>query len=479
MKRFELIILALILIGGFLVRLYHFTYPVADWHSWRQVDTSAVSRNFVKDGFDLLHPKFDDLSNVPSGVFDNPQGYRFVEFPIYNVLQAKAFLVFGRLTLEEWGRMVSIISSLVSTFLLYVLVSRYSNRTIGLFAAFFFSFLPFNVYWSRTILPDSTATTATLAGLLFFDLWIKNLQKNNYRKILYFLLSGIFLAMSLLIKPFAGFFFLPIVWSSWQKWRISMFKRADLIALAVISLVPWLLWRWWSLQFPPGVPQSGWLFNEGNIRFKGSFFHWIFASRIADLILGFWGVAIFAVGVATKNKPYFLSFLFSSLLYIFIVAKGNVQHSYYQIPIVATIAIFLALGSNFFINPPRQYFSKLASILVFAVCVSFMFVFSWFEVRDYYNIQDPAIIAAGNAVDKLAPKDAKIIAPYEGDTTLLYFTKRQGWPSFEKDINVLIKMGADYLVLSNPKKADYDIGNKYKIVASSPQYLIFDLHQKP
>ena len=37
-----LIILFLILVGAFYVRLHRFDWPVADWHSWRQVDTSAV-----------------------------------------------------------------------------------------------------------------------------------------------------------------------------------------------------------------------------------------------------------------------------------------------------------------------------------------------------------------------------------------------------------------------------------------------------
>lgn len=479
MKKFEFFILTILILFGFLARLYHFSYPVADWHSWRQADTSSVSRNFAKDGFDVFIPRFDDLSNVPSGVFDNPEGYRFVEFPLFNVLQAGGFLIFGNFTIEEWGRLVSIFSSLVSAVLLYVLVKSYSSKTIGLFAAFFFLFLPFNVYWGRTILPDSIATTATLSGLLFFDLWIKNSGKNKYKKFAYFILSGVFLAIALLVKPFTGFFFLPIVWSSFQSWGISMFKRKDLIFLAILSTLPFFAWRWWSLQFPAGVPQGGWLFNEGDIRFKGAFFHWIFATRIGELILGYWGVAILVIGIIVKNKSYFLSFLVSSLIYIFVIARGNVQHSYYQIPIMPTIAIFLALGSNFLINPPRQYFSKLSSILVLVVCIVFMFSFSWFSVRDYYNIQDPAIIKAGEAVDRLTPKTAKIIAPYNGDTTLLYFTKRQGWPSFSKSTEDLIKMGADYLVFVHTKDSDFELGKKYKIVSFSDDYILFDLHEKP
>jgi len=102
-----------ILAIGFCLRLYRIDNPIADWHSWRQVDTSAVSRNFIKNGFDLLRPKFEDLS-IAVSLKDNPQGYRFVEFPIYNVLQAGLFKVFGHYTLEEWGRLVTIFSCLLS-----------------------------------------------------------------------------------------------------------------------------------------------------------------------------------------------------------------------------------------------------------------------------------------------------------------------------------------------------------------------------
>ncbi len=113
MRKVEIFILFLILLGGLIVRLYHFSYPITDWHSWRQADTSAVSRIYVNEGIDILHPKFYDLSNVQTGVYFNPEGYRFVEFPIYNLLQAGGFMVFHHFTLEEWGRIVSIISSLL------------------------------------------------------------------------------------------------------------------------------------------------------------------------------------------------------------------------------------------------------------------------------------------------------------------------------------------------------------------------------
>src|SRR5579859_4890065 len=142
-KNVSYLILAGIILVGFIVRLYRFDNPIADWHSWRQADTSAVSRNFVNKGFDILHPRFDDLSNVPSGK-DNPNGYRFVEFPIYNITQAGLYRLFGILTLEEWGRIVTIISSSLATLFLFLIVSRHSKKTIGLFVSFFYTFIPYD-----------------------------------------------------------------------------------------------------------------------------------------------------------------------------------------------------------------------------------------------------------------------------------------------------------------------------------------------
>lgn len=254
-----------------------------------------------------------------------------------------------------------------------------------------------------------------------------------------------------------------------------------LYSILIFSILPLAWWRIWISSHPEGIPASSWLFNEGNIRFTGAFFHWLFAVRISELILGFWGVAILVVGLIlkNKNKAFFDSFLVSSVLYLCVVARGNVQHDYYQIPIVPTIAIFLGLGSEFFIKPPKEFISKFASITTFVVCVIFLFAFSWFEIRDYFNINNPSIVLAGDAVNQLTPKNAKVIAPYDGDTSFLYQTKRKGWASFEKSLPELIQMGANYLVLVNPKTQDLNIGKDYKIVANTKDYLIFNLNQKP
>ena len=473
--------LSIILLGACIVRLYRFDNPIADWHSWRQADTSAVSRNFVKNGFDILHPHFDDLSNVASGK-DNPHGYRFVEFPLYNLAQAGMFVFFGIFTIEEWGRIVTIISSLLTIIFLYKIVSKYSTKNAGLLTAFFYAFLPFNIYYGRVILPDPSMIMAILGGFYFFDRWIEKTQK-EIKLNQDFFLSILFTTSALLLKPYALFFTLPFFYISYVRFGFSGLKKWRLWLYAISALIPLLWWRNWMQQYPEGIPVSNWLFNEGNVRIKRSFYYWIFYERLTKLILGTIGLPLllFSVGYTIracikKYKAYriFLFFLLSSLLYTIVMAKGNLQHDYYQILIMPTLAMFLGIGVAQIINI-KKFRVVILATLIFLILA--MFSSSWSLVRDYFNINNHAMITAGKAADKLLPKDAKVIALYNGDTSFLYQTNRQGWTSLQKSLPEMVTMGAQYLILLNPTESDYTgWGKEYTIVSNSAEYLILKLH---
>lgn len=484
-KRLILLLLFVIVTLGFIVRLYRLNSPIADWHSWRQSDTSAVSRYFVTHGFDILHPHFEDLSNIPSGK-DNPNGYRFVEFPLYNITQAGLYSIFGMLSLEAWGRIVSIIASSLSTIFIYLLVARHSSKTIGLFSAFFYAFIPYDIYYGRTILPDTSMAMAVLGGIYFFDIWIEKMKESKSRSThwVWFLISLVFTASSFLLKPYALFFVLPMVVLAYNRWGIGFFKKWQLWIFLIISVIPLSLWRTYITQFPEGIPASAWLFNGNGIRFHPAFFRWIFFDRLTRLISGYFGILILLFGVLKVNKLrewlFFVSFLASSLLYITTIATGNVQHDYYQILIMPSVAIFYGIGSYFLY---RWTVKKLpVGKIVLVVLVLGLFGYGWNTVKDYFNINHPSIVTAGDALDLIAPKDAKVIAYVEGeqgDTSLLYRTKRQGWPSLEKSFPEMVQMGASYMVLADPTPQALDLGKQFKIVAKGSNYIIFDLRRKP
>ncbi|MBI2430666.1 MAG: glycosyltransferase family 39 protein [Candidatus Levybacteria bacterium] len=472
MKKREFFLLTLVILGAFAVRLYRFNGPVADWHSWRQSDTAAVSRNFLKFGFDVLHPRFDDLSNGVS-LLDNPQGYRFVEFPFYNVLQAGLFRLFDRFTIEQWGRLVTNISAVIGIIFLYLLVRLHVSWQAAIFAALFYAVVPYNVYYGRVILPDQLMTSMMLGSIYFFDVWIEKKYK------LLLTLSAVFFATALLIKPYVLFFGLSIFYLIYRKYGLDFVKKKELWFFLILSFLPFFLWRWWMQHYPEGIPRNDWLYNGNEIRFKIAFFWWIFAERIAKIMLGYWGLPIVILGILGKVKEkegfFFLTFIISSLAYLTVFATGNVQHEYYQILIVPTLAIFFGKGVDVFLSLSQKEFSRTIGIAALGGCFGFMLIFSWREIRAYYNINHPEIIEAGRAIDKLTPKDAKIIAIYNGDTTFLYHTNRQGWPVWERPLYEFIKAGAGYITFVNPTKDELGFGKHYTTLARTEKYVIFDL----
>ena len=475
MKKNEILFLLFILVGAFAVRLYHFSWPIADWHSWRQTDTSAVSRNFVQNGFDVLHPKFEDLSSSVS-LIDNPQGYRFVEFPFYNILQAGLFETFQKFTIEEWGRLVTISFSLISIIFLYLLVKKYTSVRVGLFAAFFYAFIPYNIYYGRAILPDSLMLASFLAAIYFFSQYLDN----EYKKNLYYFLGIISLAIAFLIKPYVAFYILPFAYLIYSKYGIKGFMRLDMWLFFLLSILPFGLWRMWMSQYPAGIPRNNWLWNGTGIRFRPAFFQWIFAERIAKLILGYWGLIFVILGLVIKPLKkegwLFLTFIISSLMYLFTFATGNVQHDYYQMLIIPTLAIFFAKGFDGILRLGKEGVLNYKIGLISSItAIIFMLAFGWFAIRDYYSIQHPNIIAAGRAVDQLVPEDAKVIAPYGGDTTFLYFTNRQGWPVFDRSFKKFKEAGASHIAFADPTSEDLNLEELFKPVVITSTYAIFDM----
>jgi hypothetical protein len=257
-------------------------------------------------------------------------------------------------------------------------------------------------------------------------------------------------------------------------------KIISFFLYGALSMIPLFLWRKWILQFPAGIAPSEWLYNYNDIRLKGAWFHWLFAVRIGDLILGYWGLVLFGLGLMAKSVKkelwFSLLWIIGGLSYLVIFAAGNVQHDYYQTLLIPIIVWFVAKGIMVMIKPNTVLNRWLAGG-VLCVCLLFMWAFSWFTIRTYFWINHPEIVEAGKAADALLPKDAKVIAPYFGDTTFLYQTKRQGWP-IGFDIDKKIKMGAQYYVTISPTDNDLEtkeLAKTYTVLVRNDTYAIIDL----
>lgn len=480
MKKLKIFLVFLVFLTASIVRLYKLDSPVADWHSWRQADTAAVARNFLKFGFDPLHPRYDDLSNIQSGK-DNPQGYRLVEFPLYQLIGAGLTRAFGQLAVEVWLRLVNIMASSGTALLLALVVTNLSTPLTGIFAGLIYAILPYSIYYGRTILPE---TFAVFWAVLSLYLLRKLKDFSGTVKWAVLLAAAASSAAALLVKPTAIFVLLPAIYLFYRQFAFSRAWFLGLGLYGLLSLVPVLLWRQWILRYPEGIPVYWWLLNAGGIRFKGAWFYWLFAERLGKLILGYWGLIPFGLGLLVKPSKeegwFFRWLLVGSLLYLIVFAAGNVQHDYYQIVILPTAAVYLAKGLEYLVSG-RVGLSRIWQMMLAGVSIIFMLAFSWYYVRTYYWINRPEIVEAGKAADQLLPVNAKVIAPYNGDTTFLYQTNRQGWP-IGFDIDKKIAAGATHYVTVSPTDNDWetrDLAQRYRVIVRNAKYAIIDLVSKP
>ncbi|PIZ48758.1 hypothetical protein COY29_03125, partial [Candidatus Woesebacteria bacterium CG_4_10_14_0_2_um_filter_39_14] len=299
----EYIFLTILLVLGFLIRLYKINNPVADWHSWRQADTASVTRSYVDYGLNLLYPKYHDISSIQTGYL-NLEGLRLVEFPIFNLFHFLLVKTLPNVSFDALGRLTSIIFSIFSAFFLFLIGKRFLGKWGGLLTSFFFLFLPFNIYFSRVILPEPLCVFFSLLSLWLFIKYIDS------EKALYLLSSGIVFSLALLIKPFALFYIVSMVYlllgkHSFKKIVDTPKLLINLLIFVDLVLVPLLLWRSWIGKHPEGIPYFTWAFNGDLIRFRPAFWRWIFGERIGRLILGIWGLIPFIVGVVIKKKNYF------------------------------------------------------------------------------------------------------------------------------------------------------------------------------
>jgi hypothetical protein len=86
------------------------------------------------------------------------------------------------------------------------------------------------------------------------------------------------------------------------------------------------------------------------------------------------------------------------------------------------------------------------------------------------------MVQAAEYANQYLPEDTKIIAPYDTGTTFLNLIQRPGWPVFQSSVEDLVAKGAEYMVIANPTRQDFEgFGKTYTTVASSSTYLILKL----
>src|SRR5436190_13190697 len=431
-------------------RLILINQPYVDHWSWRQSDVAAIARNFYDGGFRFAYPQIDWAGNAT--------GYVGTEFPILPFVAAICYKFVG---IHEWiGRSQAVIFFAISLPFFFLLVREILGSTAAVWATFFFSFAPLNVFAGRSFMPDVPSLSLAIIGLYFFLRW------SDDHELAPFVVAAISISLSRLIKITSIIIFAPLAyvvvgrlcqtpgasqngaggspatWTGRSEDRASGSERVKrptiyggIALFLAITLLPSAAWYWHAHQVA-GRFYPHHFFGAGGIRIENLSWYLHIARRTAASILTAILSIMAVVGLfvpQSRDRRYrrlFHWWLAAMVLFVIIVGYGN-RHRWYQQPLVPITAAFAGTACAFI-------GSKIASSCVAAVTLSILLagsftLLAYVFVQPLYEPSAAQLRDAGLELNRITAPDALIVAADTGDPTIFYYAERKGWHFLEKD----------------------------------------------
>ncbi|HEX4696473.1 MAG TPA: glycosyltransferase family 39 protein, partial [Candidatus Udaeobacter sp.] len=328
-------------------RLIFINQPYIDHWSWRQSDVAAIARNFYENGFYFAWPQIDWAGNAT--------GYVGTEFPILPFLAAICYKFAG---VHEWiGRSQAVIFFAAALPFFFLLVRETFGRAAAVWATFFFSFAPLNLFAGRSFMPDVPSLSLAIIGLYFFLRWVRDHGR------MAFSVAAAAISLSLLIKitsiaiaapiacivvgrlcqaPVAEGIDLGTRGGDHARGRRDQRPRLQIALFAVIALLPSIAWYWHAYQIAANFYPHH-FFGAGGVRIES--FSWyagivwrVATSSLTPVVTILALIGLFVVG-RSKCSLLFYWWLAAMILFTVVAGYGN-RHRWYQLPLVPIAAAF-------------------------------------------------------------------------------------------------------------------------------------------
>ncbi len=429
-------VFALALVLALVLRGPHLRGPLDDPHSWRQCDTSEITRGFVRGGIDLLQTQVSWLGAHRTLLF---------EFPLPEAIAASA----GRLAGFDpmWDRLVALGFTAIAALYLFLATRELAGRDVARLATVLFAFVPLLQFYSRAAHVDPCAL-AGAHGLLFHA--IRAARGGGAAHVLAGALMG---AMAAMVK---GPYLAPVLGPlAWVLWRSDAGGRRAALLPVLVSAVAFVLWRRHVSAVNALAPDWTWL--PGYYKEVDPWW-WYVGSWAERLDAGAWrtlaqrlvlevatpvGVIAAAVGLVRRpaapgtgdpRVPLVL-WLLATVAYLTVFFPLNVRHNYYQLPFAAPVAVAMALGIAAIAGWARRPAARWAAMGLWLAILAMACMAP--ARRGYYRV-DEVRVRAGEALQRLTPPGALLVAVDRGseytDPRLLHRADRHGWAVRPEDI---------------------------------------------
>lgn len=403
------------------LRFLHFGAEIDAPHDWRQCDTAHYILDFYQNGIDLMHPAVCWM-----GASDTLA----LEFPLPEAVVALAYRVFGESL--PLARLVFLCFFAGAVYYFYKIAELLFGLALARLATLVYLALPLSIFYSRAIHIDFAALLPAHAMLYYF---LKGVEQKRWK---YLIISGLAAAFVFVIKaPYAFCLFLPMAFFAFQQkalgWtlRMSAFYLPALLAFglwqqhvnAINGAAPDLSY---ILHYRKMTQSAHWYF--GNLAQRLSPYHWwILLQRGVLEVAGIGGIGFFLLGFRhlrqLPNRDFLLCWMMGLAAYVLVFFNLNFVHNYYQIPLLAPVAILCARGLQ----------TATAASKPFLLFVLFGFLAAaniLYTERDYFKVASRDV-EAGRLIRLNTPEQALVVVTCGTmdcrDPRILYRARRRGW----------------------------------------------------
>ena len=324
---------AIILIGGTLVRLVGITQPAASEGSWRETDGLAIARNLHLDVGSFLAPVVDWTGGAPVAT----------EVPFLPWIVSQIYGLSG--PNEAVARGVIVAFSMLLMVAMWRIGRRFVGPLGGLTALLIVAVHPLPAYYGRTFLPD---VPALALGLTALWVYLGALDTQGRAAWARYALCAALLVVAVGIKPPAlllgGVFVAATV--SHSGWRRLLSPPVLIVGAAALLPVLWLALHERSIydatgntfgiflghnKFHPELTLTARFWDEMGPRLLSQT---VPLALMPAVLLGVVGVVVHA-----RRHAVVAVWVGLALLWLGLVAEGNLDMPHYQLQVVPAVAL--------------------------------------------------------------------------------------------------------------------------------------------
>jgi len=428
-KRYPLIVLAVLLILGFYLRVYHLDAEVIGYHNMKEAHTLMESRHFLEEG-EYFSNKYDYKTTL-----ENPEGEHSDNFPLYGWMITLLWKVTGvSVPIARFFTILFALSVIVTTYL--VTKELFGRDDIALLSSFFVTICPLFIFFGKTVFYDVPALAFAMASTYFYLIWLKK------PKTKFFVLFVSLITLAVLSKMVYLVFLFPMAAVFPYKKNLNkkyLKKNYKQYLWAFILPVTFFLFSNLSNnRFSGGLFERA--FREKQLAefFSSAYWHTIYTYAVVDnftkigFLLMVVGFIISCVYIKKESNRFLVVWLLSIIPYSFFIGWMLRGHNYYQMPFVPVVNILIAFTLLFVLNSlvPKFKKSYMKPAIVYGIIAIFFLLVMLPSIKlstiRQFDTQFIGLDVAGQYMNENSKSNDRVFGSGHQDTGFYWYANRNG-----------------------------------------------------